>query len=280
MKRRTQSFNSRQEMFSDTFEIFHYHDARVQEVPLHHHNFYEIYLFINGQVDYRVEAEVFSLKPRDLLVIPPGVFHQPLISTNKPYERIVLWIHREYLDSIVNNEELLTCFSNNNFILHSSNMYDTFYNYLESLINIDNEDGFLKEEYSKSLLLLLLVEVNRLSIKHNTSKEIKETNITINNVLNHINNNFQENLNLDDLAKLFFIDKYYLSHLFTKEVGTSIHKYINLKRLLFARELLEEGSSPKEACLKSGFNDYTNFYRAYKKEYGVTPKIHSIKSAN
>ena len=278
MKKKAQSFNTRQEMFSDTYEVFHYHDARFQEVPLHHHNFYEIYLFINGQVDYRIEAEVFSLKPRDLLVIPPGVFHQPLVSSNKPYERIVLWIQREYLENIIDNPELLTCFTNNNFILHSGNSYDLFYNHLLSLINI--EDDFLKNEYSKSLLLLLLIEVNRLSIRHDPYKEIKQTNQTITSVLNYINNNFIENISLDNLAHKFYIDKYYLSHLFTKEVGTSIHRYINLKRLLYARELLDGGLSPKEACLKSGFNDYTNFYRAYKNEYGVTPKIHSNKQSH
>lgn len=54
----------------------------------HCHNTYELYMLISGNVDYTVGEKTFKLKPFDMLVIPPQVFHCP--HTKKGiYERIV-----------------------------------------------------------------------------------------------------------------------------------------------------------------------------------------------
>ena len=50
-----QSFDSRQKMTSDKFEIFHYRDTKFEGVPVHQHDFYEVYFFISGNVEYSVE---------------------------------------------------------------------------------------------------------------------------------------------------------------------------------------------------------------------------------
>jgi AraC-like DNA-binding protein len=61
-------------------------------------------------------------------------------------------------------------------------------------------------------------------------------------------------------------------NLFKKETGCTLGGYVTEKRLWLARSLLRQGVSINEACLRSGFANYANFYRAFKKRYGVSPR--------
>ena len=68
-----QQFDNRQEMRDTPFEIFHYRDRHPGSVALHHHDFYEVYYFVNGSVDYLVEGKTCRLEPGDLQAHQPAV---------------------------------------------------------------------------------------------------------------------------------------------------------------------------------------------------------------
>ena len=111
MPKRVQSFDPRQNMLGLQMEAFHNYDDADRVVDLHHHDFYEIYYFISGDVEYRVEGKNYVLQKGDLLLISPGVFHQPVVRPGTPYERIVLWINRGYLAQFAEQGvDLSTCF--------------------------------------------------------------------------------------------------------------------------------------------------------------------------
>ena len=92
MATRTHNFTSRQKMSRNTYEIFHYRDAAMQDVALHHHDFYEVYYFLSGSVGYNIESRSYRLSPGDILLIAPHELHQPVFPEEmQGYERIVLW---------------------------------------------------------------------------------------------------------------------------------------------------------------------------------------------
>jgi len=74
------------------------------------------------------------------------------------------------------------------------------------------------------------------------------------------------------LAHRFFVSKYYLCRAFKRQSGSSIHNYINLKRVLYAKRLIESGETASHAAYMVGFGDYSAFYRAYMKHIGSSPK--------
>ena len=55
-------------------------------------------------------------------------------------------------------------------------------------------------------------------------------------------------------------------------MGIGVYRYIMLKRLLIAKQMLTDGTPPGEVFSLCGFRDYTNFYRAFKAEYGISPR--------
>lgn len=280
-----QSFDPRQSMSKSDFEIFHYRDAKFSGVPVHQHDFYEIYFFISGNVEYSVEGKIFEMKKGDLLLINPLELHQPRISeTQNDYERIVLWINKDFLFSLSSNDSSLSrCFDStnpdhNNLLRLSFSSQELIHTLLTELIREQNNKRYANDLACKAILLRILVELNRLSLGYGENHE-KEGSFSplILSVLDYINQHYCEKLSLSAIADEFFVSKYYLSHAFNSVVGTSVHRYITLKRLIHAKQMLSSGIKPTTVASNCGFGDYAGFYRAFTGEYGITPAEYSKK---
>ena len=274
-----QIFDPRQSMSDSKFEVFHYRDAKFEGVPVHQHDFYEVYYFIGGSVEYSVEGRTYELKSGDLLLINPLELHQPRIAPDQQdYERIVLWINKNYLSELCFNKTSLTrCFDSSQpdhtNLLRPTKIQQSYISaMLDELITENTSDGYAVEIASEAILLRFLVELNRLTIDSSSALRKDEASSSIiPDVLEYINKHFCEKLTLNEIADEFFVSKYYLSHAFNNVVGTSVHRYIVLKRLIHAKQMLLSGIKSTTAATNCGFNDYAGFYRAFTAEYGVTP---------
>ena len=274
-----QIFDPRQNMSDSKFEIFHYRDAKFEGVPVHQHDFYEVYYFISGNVEYSVEGRSYELKSGDLLLINPLELHQPRIGPHQTdYERVVLWINKNYLSELCFNKTSLTrCFDNSipdhsNLIRPTKTQQTYVSAMLSELLSEQSNEGYAVEIATEALLLRFLVELNRLTISSKTATKKEETSSSIiPNVLDYINSHYCEKLTLNSIADEFFVSKYYLSHAFNDAVGTSVHRYIVLKRLIHAKQMLLSGIKSTTAAENCGFNDYAGFYRAFVAENGITP---------
>lgn len=277
-----QSFSVRQEMCTRNYEIFHYKDTCLKHVELHHHDFYEVYLFLDGAVDYIIENRHYHLLPGDILLISPMELHHPYISQNKrPYERFVLWIDRNFIEQFCTSRTALThCFDTSNprhanllRLSPSKRQYVT--ELFERLAaEFPSGRGYGADLSGFGCFLLLLVELNRQAAEATQCCALSDKpSSLVTSVLDYINEHYCQELSLNLLAEHFFVNKYHLSHEFNRMVGTSIYRYIIQKRLAIAKKLLSEGQSPTEVYKGCGFGDYSNFYRAFTAEYGISPKV-------
>lgn len=98
------------------------------------------------------------------------------------------------------------------------------------------------------------------------------------NICDYINQHLDEDLSLDKLAAFFFVSKYHISHIFKDNMGISLHQYILKKRLHACKNAILSGQPVNQVCTQCGFSDYTSFYRAFKKEYGASPKEYKKRS--
>ena len=272
MAKRTHVFDPRQNMNRPDFEIFHYHDAKMQEVELHHHDFYEVYFFLGGKVEYLVEGRSYTLLSDDILLISPMELHRPNVAPDEAYERIVLWISRDCLSSIAPEADLARrCFQPGRNLFHCAH---TQIPVLIRRLAQKAADGEIGSELcARGLLLELMGELLALTASggaHSAAPGPEGTPL-VQEILRYIGAHYSEPLTLDLLAGHFFVSKSYLSHLFRRSVGTSLYRYVVLKRLQHARQLLSDGSGPGEVCRSCGFRDYANFYRAFREVYGVSP---------
>ncbi len=274
MQKKTQRFDARQTMHSETYEVFDHVDANTNNLDAHYHDFYEFYFFVGDEVDYWINGNVYHLQSGDILIIEPYHLHKPIpVSENAKYERIVLWVNRNYLFSLSEGIfiELFSFLKGSLLLRPSTNEKNKILLLAQELSKEFYSSDFAAKSICDGILLQYISTVGRIALNENSKINQYSTPTFISEILTYINEHFCEKLSLDELAEHFFINKYYLSHSFKKAVGTSVYRYITLKRLDLANEMLKDNIpslSVAEAC---GFKDYTSFFRAFKAEYGVSP---------
>lgn len=278
MKNKTQRFDPRQKMQGESYEIFHYLDIKTRHMEAHYHDFYEVFCFIDGEVDYWIEGSTYHLKPGDILLINPTELHKPIPrNETENYERIVLWLNKSYLskiDGCLFEACFDTSLSTYKKIMHPSKLQKSeILSLFSSLLKEYHSEEFASNTCAYGILLQIMTILNRISLGTNSHKSDKFGKPTlITDVLLYIGEHYNEDISLESLSNKFFVSKYHLSHEFSKEVGTSLHRYITLKRLNIANEMLKSGIAPSTVCNQCGFGDYTSFFRAFKAEYGISPR--------
>ena len=277
MAQKTQRFEQRQSMNGMTYEVFHYLDFQSRHLEAHYHDFYEVFVFLDGDVDYWIDGSVYHLMPGDILLMNPMELHKPIARADgSKYERIVLWLNKSYL-STVEGGVFERCFDTHNpkhkrILRYSAGDKNPLLSLAKQFVTEYYSKEYASEQCAYGVLLQILTQINRLSGSADTvSEEICSTPTFISEIVSYINAHYREKLSLDTLADHFYINKYYLSHEFKNSVGTSLYRYITLKRLNAAYDLLREGMNPSEVSGMCGFGDYTSFYRSFKSEYGISP---------
>lgn len=279
MRERSQRFDPRQVMQRDSFEVFHYREPRP-DVEVHHHDFYEVYYLLGGEVEYWVDGRIIRMRPGDLLLINPLELHRPVLTEqNRVYERIVLWINKEYLENLCcDGIRLSSCFDTSapghtHLIRPSASERSAMTARMGEMVREFYNPEFGGELCAYGLFLQFMVQLNRMaSHAERKPEETQQLSELIQNTLRYIGENLNQPITLESLAARFYVSKYYLSHAFTKEVGVSVYRYIMMRRLMMARQLLLSGETAGQVCRSCGFSDYTSFYRAFKSEYGTSPR--------
>ncbi|WP_238475999.1 helix-turn-helix domain-containing protein [Clostridium manihotivorum] len=155
----------------------------------------------------------------------------------------------------------------------------------QNLFDLENsikDDGFASEVLRKALFLQLIVKINRLYLEMDKHKKLEDIKYDprIQSILTFINSNLSSDLSIEVIANTFYLNKYYLMHLFKKETGYTLYGYIQKKRLKKASELIKVGVQASEVCSLCGFIDYSSFVRAFKKEFHLSPKQYFKASAS
>jgi AraC-like DNA-binding protein len=87
----------------------------------------------------------------------------------------------------------------------------------------------------------------------------------------YIDNNYQEAIDLDDIAGQAFISRFHFHRLFRRIYRRTPHQYLTRKRLDKAKDLLAENKSVTEVCNEVGFESIGSFSVLFKKEIGFAP---------
>ena len=272
-------YTRRQTMIASDYEIYRYRSTYMNEVELHHHDFYEVYLLLRGRVEYIVENQIYRMRPGDWMLTSPLELHQARIATDADaYERIVLWVARPYLEHLSTPRTSLTrCFdtsvaTHTNLLRLPGAAGAQLRASIERLCTLRASKDYGSDLLAQGALVELMIGMNRAAAERGDSRPAGTSDQVVDAVLHYINEHYSETLTLDQLAEKFFISKYHLLRKFDAQVGTTVHRYILQKRLLNAKQLLAGGVPPNEVCQYCGFGDYANFYRAFKAEYNQTPR--------
>lgn len=252
------------------FEVMNIIDLNGSRRYEHTHDFLEISIIKSGTIDYLIGEKHYKAGENDIIIVKPGERHFPTSLVDEPFRRCVIWIKDGWIDAIKN---VALSESKNDFlnihphIVHAgSETVFTIENFANLAIHeLISNDSYSVESASAHLINILI------HICRHISDEGTEDSDVIEHVMEYINQNIFEDLSLEKLESLFFMNKYYLCHAFYNKYMISIHRYITGRRLNAAKEMLTIGKTPQEVYRKCGYKSYSSFFKAFKSRYGISP---------
>lgn len=272
-------FSTRQYMQMPDFELYYYSDRGFTGVESHTHTYYEFYLFLEGDIMLEIDGNLYPLTPGDVILIPPGIPHHAVFNGDDvPYRRFVFWVRTEYLEKLARTSSSYSYLihrasDRKEYIFHNDMIaFHAIQSRVFELIEEMHEQRFGKEDAVSLYVCSLILHLNRIAYEQEHPKCPKGKRSLYQDLLSYIDEHLDEDLSLENLAEQFYVSKYHIAHIFKENIGCSTHQYITKKRLEACRNALSSQERINSVYLLYGFRDYSSFYRAFQKEYGMSPK--------
>lgn len=223
---------------------------------------------------------VWHCGPNDLILIKPKKSIQ-LQCRNSQHSAELFWIrYSEELLKILSAEgtDLLKSMEVVPFSCISVSTDGGTAAILKNLFTRLERSELEKEEFAaplfeRNMLSLMIVTILRACIRSEFEKTRKgHRQFVLDDLFAYIHRHLSEELTLERLEKVFFVSRYHICREFKKQTGQTLHSYITKNRLRMCKKYIIEGTPITEVYKMAGFGGYNHFFRAFKKEYGMTPK--------
>ena len=277
-KKLRSEFNSRQYMLARDFEVYYYSDLRFSSVGRHSHDYTEVYLFCEGEVDMEIGDRRFSLRPGDVLVLPPGTAHRAVVrSGERPYRRFVFWLSEDFCRALrAESPDFLYLFDRvqkKKEYVHPMDAleFNSLRSQLFTLLEELHTNRFGRDAQIGLYVRMLLLTLSRTVWQRENPRARKETRSSYQLITDYVAGHLDADLSLDTLSRELYLNKFHIAHLFQENTGLSLHQYITKKRLSACVDAMQSGKRISEICSQFGFQNYSSFYRAFRKEYGCSP---------
>ena len=276
------------EMDHKNVEAFREEGSCGMSTPVHTHRFLEL-ICCRGSIGSRciIGSEEYPLNQGDILVVPPGVSHAVLMPEEGHLQKkhYVLWISMEFLAQLAEEYPFFSRYPLNRAnLLHTAG---TPWEHLELSFRTIVEEWEHKapgwDPNMTATTVQLLVYISRAvsAISSQTVQQgSQEKQDLLNRLLIYVEANLSEKITLEETAEHFWISTTTLSSLFSKRMGISFYQYVLRRRLREARDQIAQGAPIETAAAKVGFSDYSAFYRAFRREYGMSPRQYRRNSVS
>lgn len=240
---------------------FDYTESTVEKPVLwenHCHTQFEIILVLEGDVNIMLEGRCYRLEAEQGVIIPPLYYHAVTANRQGSYRRVTARFELSAVPAVLQPH-----FSNKDAHLR---IFRTHLGH-ELRALCAEEDPALFEPLAHSLMIRILYK----DIRGELSDTEVETDPFLRRIIRYIDAHPHEKILLDDLAAHVSRSKSSVCHLFEEKMNISPKQYILQKKLTLAHKLILDGTPPTLAAMQVGYDNYSNFYRMYKKFIGTSP---------
>lgn len=235
-----------------------------------------LFYFIHGTGTIKIEGRHYDISPGDLILTNPSELFHCTVNHPAYHERIVLHISDSFADNF--SLDCRTLFAplldrekgtGNKIPAHTVRENGIDLLFMELLDSVQQSDPS-SQLFSVCKIAELLTKLSRIPAVRESTDRVQENSL-IKRILIYLNAHYTEDVSLSSISAVFNVHSSYLSHLFKDQTGMSLWNYVILRRLHHVNRLLQQNISTEEACYQAGFQNYSNFYRLYKKNIGMTP---------
>ena len=260
--------------FVDTHRDVSYSNAHVS---LHSHTFYEILYCRGGTgVEYLVGSDRYRLQKGDVVLVPPGISHRPILPEvmTEPYKRDVLWISQDFVNTIAVAfpERGKGSLGYHSPIRTAGTRWTSIGDLFRYGVREAENQAPGWEAAVIGNTLLILTELKRVHLERSAGELKAEKRELLDDITAYIEDHYPEHLTLGSMARQFYVSESTISHLFKQKMGVSVYHYITQRRLIAAKNRILDRVPLDQVAEQVGFADYSAFYRAFKAQFGISPR--------
>lgn len=244
----------------------------------HVHDYTELAYVLSGKGKYLVNDVEYDVAAGDLVICNPGVVHHHIV-TNKeePTIEFISGINDFHFKNMAPNSIEL---KDGACVLHTTaelkqNLMMHCYAMIAEKESSNLSKYFMIKTHHMQLLLLVMREISSDdSIEQSQcSFESYNKNYAVKQIINYLNDNYNEKISLEQIAHNMYLSPVYISKIFKEETGESPINYLIKIRLEKARDILlkSNDSSIKSIANQVGYEDVYHFSKLFKKYYGISP---------
>ena len=260
-----------------------WYNNQTENYPMHHHDALEV--VIPTENDYIVIAnqKTFRLKVGDILFIPPKILHE--LQCCGEGARFIFLIQLDFLNTL-QDFKLLYPLSIEPFLCNRTVMptlYSGVHDSFMRMVDAYFARTVMWETFLFSIFLECIYKMGQEYYRKNggnansPTAQQPEYYEQFAELLNYIDDNFTENLTLDQVADYMGFSKYHFSRLFKEHVNMTFYDYLRRRRINAAQSLLSTPMSITDIAFKTGFNNLTTFCRCFKKYTNCSPTEYRSK---
>lgn len=264
---------AQKDRITPTYFAVHSQNSAPGVMVQHFHDEYELFFLVSGAKSCLIDQEIIPVKPNDLILFQPNQIHR-LIRDGDFYERHILVISPGFIFSEEENGEITQSFiqakrEGKSLVSLEEHEREILLGYFQEIYEAQHGRQATKE---KGVVLETLSYCAQL-FRKKAGGVPAAANQAVTHVLQFLNAHYKEaDLKLEDIAKSVHLNKNYVCNVFKENTSMTVYRYIINKRIIFAKELLSQGTGVTECAQLSGFGDYSNFIRTFKKLVGISPK--------
>ena len=246
-------------------------------VSLHSHTFFEIlYCCSSCGAEYLVGADRYRLQKGDVIMVPPGISHRPLLPPEMPvpYTRYVLWISPEFLNTLKQQFPEEQMYRQTDiYLLRTA---ETKWEFIGDVFRRGVEEAENRAPGWEAMVLAnstkLLVQLGRAVLERTASPLKAEKPELLDKAMAYLEAHLSEKITLADVAHHCWVSQSTISQTFRNKMGVSFYRCVTQRRLIAAKAMILENMPLENVGRAVGFTDYSTFYRAFKQEYGISPR--------
>lgn len=232
------------------------------------------------------ENHPLSLSIGNIVFIRPNTSFQIETMMIEKTEKtsIIVKFHEEHWNALIRNSPEFNYIydvhsGENLFVLKSPTAtWQGLYSALFMLLTEYNQDNVCRKMAIEGLFISTMVHMNRtVYFQKLSTREKNDNEILINDITNYISEHYAEKISLEDLSRIFNISRSKITHLFKKKYSMSFYQIVLQRRLVYAKNAIISGMNISEVAYQSGFSEYTSFYKAFRKTFGMSPKAMQIQ---
>lgn len=233
--------------------------------PVHVHKGYELILLKKGDISYVVDDKVFTLWKNSLVITRPEQPHQIRVDSDDIYDRYNMIFYPEdyppeLLARIPEDLHVFQC-EGNQLIL---GLFEKIDYYCRSLSK-DTVRRLLPALIEELLWNVVLQSEAPLAARSRYKHPMTQ------GILELLEERLMEIDSVESVCEALGISKSYLYQIFQEDLNTTPKAWLTQRRLKLARQEIFLGAKATAIYPLCGFQDYSAFYRAYKKQFGYAP---------